>query len=158
MNPLRAPSVLGWIISWLTSMGRVAASQYTKHAELAALEGDYYAAVTSYEKAADLRLQSVPRYSAKDEWLRAGLCALATGDLVTAQRNVQGYFQRDPQFESDRQGQLLLGLIEAIGAGDQEAFTHKISVYDPLRKLSAWEAEILVRIKHQIEEADNEFA
>lgn len=125
-----------------------------------ALEGDFFNAVANYEKAARLHLTGkYPNpYRVREIWFKAGLCGLATGDLVTAQRNVQTYRQGDPEFERTRQCQLLLDLIEAIEAGDHEAFSQKLFEYDKVKKLGDWEAEILVKIKSQISEADNEFA
>ncbi|KAK3905899.1 soluble NSF attachment protein [Staphylotrichum tortipilum] len=135
-----------------------AATQYEKEAELAALEGDYFKAVESYEKAADLRLPSISSSTAKKNWFKAGLCALATKDLVTVQRNLQTYLGKDPLWERDRDYQLLSDLMEAIGAGDQQAFTQKVFAYDQMSKFKPWETAILVKIKNGIEEADNEFA
>lgn len=141
-------------------MRRHAAKWYDKAADLSSLEGDYYIAVASYERAADLYLNGKYRNdaAARKIWFKAGLCALATKDLVTAQRNVQTYREADPGFGNQRGCQLLVDLIEAIGAGDQEAFTQKLHVYDQMTPLTPWEAAILVKIKGQIEEPDNEFA
>ena len=98
------------------------------------------------------------KYSVKEYFLKAGLCVLATKDLVTARRSLDGYKSTDPSFASQRECQLLEDLIEAIGQGNQEIFTDKLYAYDQLSRLDKWKMEILLRIKNQIEEADNEFS
>ena len=49
-------------------------------------------------------------------------------------------------------------MTEAIEAGNQEVFTEKLYAYDQMSRLDKWKSEILLRIKNQIEEADNEFS
>jgi alpha-soluble NSF attachment protein len=132
---------------------------YLKEADLAALEGDYYKAVANFEKVAESSLQNhLMKYSVKDYWMKAGLCILATKDLVAARRNLQRYTEMDPSFAGQRECQLLADLTEAIEAGNQEVFTEKLYAYDQMSQLDKWKSEILLRIKNQIEEADNEFS
>jgi len=115
--------------------------------------------VANYEKVADSSLDNhLMKYSIKEYWLKAGLCTLATKDLVAANRNLEGYKQKDPSFAGQRECQLLTDLTEAVEAGNQELFTDKLYAYDQMSRLDKWKTEILVRIKNQIEEADNEFS
>ncbi|KAL2019421.1 hypothetical protein VTK56DRAFT_9626 [Thermocarpiscus australiensis] len=132
---------------------------WLKVADIAALEGQYHEAVTYFEKVADSSLDNhLMKYSVKDYFMKAGLCILATKDLVTARRNLEKYKEKDPSFAGQRECQLLADLIEAIEAGNQELFTDKLYAYDQMSRLDKWKTEILVRIKNQIEEADNEFS
>lgn len=132
---------------------------WLKEADIAALEGDYYTAVQNFEKVADSSLENhLMKYSVKDYFMKAGLCILATKDLVSARRNLEKYKDKDPSFGGQRECQLLSDLVEAIEAGNQEAFTEKLYAYDQMSRLDKWKTEILVRIKNQIEEADNEFS
>lgn len=139
--------------------GSLANKLWLKEADIAALEGDYYKAVENYEKVADSSLENhLMKYSVKDYWLKAGLCILATKDLVSARRNVERYKEKDPSFASQRECQLLSDLTEAIEAGNLEAFTEKLYAYDQMSRLDKWKTEMLIKIKNQIEEADNEFS
>ncbi|KAL2128249.1 hypothetical protein VTI74DRAFT_9452 [Chaetomium olivicolor] len=132
---------------------------WLKVADISALEGDYYKAVEHFEKVADSSLENhLMKYSVKDYWLKSGLCILATKDLVSARRNLERYKEKDPTFAGQRECQLLTDLIEAIEAGNQEQFTDKLYAYDQMSRLDKWKTEILIRIKNQIEEADNEFS
>ncbi|GAB1313028.1 vesicular-fusion protein S17 [Madurella fahalii] len=132
---------------------------WLKVADISALEGQYFPAIVNYEKVADSSLQNhLMKYSVKDYFMKAGICALASKDLVTARRNLERYKEKDPSFGSQRECQLLTDLIEAIEAGNQEMFTEKLYMYDQMSQLDKWKTEILVRVKNQIEEADNEFS
>jgi alpha-soluble NSF attachment protein len=132
---------------------------WLKVADIAALEGEYYMAIENFEKVADSSLDNhLMKYSVKDYYMKAGICILATKDLVSARRNLARYKEKDPSFASQRECQLLENLIEAIEAGNQEMFTEKLYTYDQLSRLDKWKTELFVRIKNQIEEADNEFS
>ena len=132
---------------------------YLKVADLAALEGDYYKAIGIFEKvAASSITNNLMKYSVKDYFLKAGICHLATKDMVAFERSLANYREQDPSFASQREHQLLVDLQAAIQAGDQDAFTDKLYLYDQMSKLDKWKTAILVRVKGQIEEADNEFS
>jgi alpha-soluble NSF attachment protein len=138
---------------------RLANKLWLKVADIAALEGDYYRAIENYEKVADASLgNNLMRYSVKEYWLKAGICVLATKDIVSTRRNLEKYREKDPGFGTTREYQLLADLTEAVEAGNQEAFTDKLFAFDQMSRLDKWKTEILVRIKNQIEEADNEFS
>jgi alpha-soluble NSF attachment protein len=126
---------------------------------MAGLEGDYFQAVENYEKVADSSLDNhLMKYSVKDYWMKAGICILATKDLVSARRNLDRYKEKDPTFASQREYQLLSDLVDAIDDGNQEVFTDKLFAYNQMSPLDKWKTEIFLRIKNQIEEADNEFS
>lgn len=98
------------------------------------------------------------KYSVKDYFLKAGICHLASGDLVAAQRALERYTEMDPQFSTQRECMLLKDLCEAVEAKSQEQFTDKLFQYDQVSKLDKWKTTILVRVKNSIEEAEDEFA
>ncbi len=130
-----------------------------KVADIAALEGDYYKAIENYEKVAQTAINSnLMKYSVKDYFLKGGICHLATGDLVSAQRALENTETWTPSFISTREHQLLVDLCEVVEAGDQEKFADKLFAYDQISKLDKWKTAILLRVKNQIEEADNEFS
>lgn len=113
----------------------------------------------NFEKVAASSLDNqLMKYSVKEYFMKAGICSLANKDMVSARRNLERYKEMDPSFAGQRECQLLADLIEAIEAGNQEQFTDKLYAYDQISRLDKWKTEILVRIKNQIEEADNEFS
>jgi len=117
------------------------------HAELE----HYPHAIARYEQVADHSLTSaLTKYSVKEYWLRAGLCALAMQDSVTAKRNMAKYGQQDVTFPSTREAKFVNTLSEAIDAGDKEAFTAAVFEYDQVVKLDNWKTSILLKIKRGI--------
>ncbi|KAK1765568.1 soluble NSF attachment protein [Phialemonium atrogriseum] len=132
---------------------------FLKVADIAALEADYYKAIEQYEKVAQQSINNnLMKYSVKDYFLKAGVCHMATKDLVATQRALEKYRELDPTFASQREHQLLVDLSQALEAGDQEMFTDKLFAYDQMSRLDKWKTAILLRVKNQIEEADNEFS
>jgi alpha-soluble NSF attachment protein len=53
-----------------------------------------------------------------------------TQDTVTARRNMAKYGQQDVTFPSTREAKFVNSLIEAVEAGDREAFTNAVFEYD----------------------------
>lgn len=118
------------------------------------------------------------KWSVKDYLLKAGICHLATKvcvfqtmvfsflsscsssyqDLVETNRALESYRELDPTFVSTREHQLLVDLLQAVEAGDQELFADKLFKFDQLSKLDKWKTTILLRIKNSVEEAEEDFS
>jgi alpha-soluble NSF attachment protein len=132
---------------------------YLKVADLAALEGDYYKAIEHYERVATSSVQNnLMKWSVKDYFLKAGICLLATGDMVAVNRAFNKYRDMDPTFASTREHQLLVDLSEAVEAGEQEQFTDKLFQYDQMSKLDKWKTTILLRVKEAIVAQGEDFS
>ena len=144
-----------------TATNRLANKNWLKVADLSAITAkhDYYKSIEIFEKVAQGSISSnLMRYSVKEYLLKAGLCHLATGDLISAQRALEKYRDMDPSFAATREHQLLVDLTEAIEAGDADKFSEKLFQYDQMSKLDNWKTTILLQVKSKIEEADNEFS
>ncbi|KAF8585554.1 vesicular-fusion protein SEC17 [Ramaria rubella] len=121
------------------------------HAEL----DEFADAIKLYEKVAQYSLTSnLTKYSVKDYWLRASLCALAMRDPVTAKRNLNRYSMEDVTFPTTREAKFVGSMIESIEAGDAEAWTAAVVEYDQVMKLDNWKTKILVKVKRTIEDDD----
>ncbi|KAF8741701.1 ICE2, partial [Rhizoctonia solani] len=104
---------------------------YKDAADLHAELGNYGHAIALYQKVADHSMTSaLTKYSVKEYWLRAGLCALAMQDTVTVRRNMQLYGQKDVTFTSTREAKFINTLTDAVEAGDKEGFTNAVFEYD----------------------------
>ncbi|KAF9893659.1 hypothetical protein FE257_009827 [Aspergillus nanangensis] len=137
----------------------LANKHFLKAADLAAMEGDYYKAIEHYERIGRSSVaNNLMKWSVKDYFLKAAICHLATNDLVATNRALENYRDVDPTFSSTREHQLLVDLVQAIEAGDQEAFADKLFQYDQLSKLDKWKTTLLLRIKSNIEEATEDFS
>lgn len=133
---------------------------WLKVADIAALDGDYVKAIDGYEKVAQQSINNnLMRYSVKEYFLKAGICHLATKDMISTQRALEKYRDMDPGFASQREHQLLIDLVQAIEEGDQEKYADKLYAYDQMSKLDKWKTALLLRIKNDIQDgADNEFS
>jgi len=113
----------------------------------------YPQAIARYQQVADHSLGSaLTKYSVKEYWLRAGLCALAMNDSVTAKRNMTKYSSQDTTFSSTREAKFVNLLIEAFEQGDQEMFTGAVVEFDQITKLDNWKTGMLLKIKRGIQE------
>ncbi|KAI0307995.1 vesicular-fusion protein SEC17 [Multifurca ochricompacta] len=120
------------------------------HAELE----EYQIAISRYDQVADHSLGSaLTKYSVKDYWLKALLCALASQDYVSARRNLSRYGQLDVSFTSTREAKFITALTEALEQGDEEAFTAVVYEYDQVTKLDNWKTAILLKVKRGLQQA-----
>ncbi|KAH6621283.1 soluble NSF attachment protein [Chaetomium sp. MPI-SDFR-AT-0129] len=132
---------------------------WLKVADLSGLNGDYLTAMKLYEKVADASLDNhLMKYSIKDYWLKAGICALASGDIVTAKRNLETYQAKDPTFSGQRECRLLVDLVDALEQKDEVTFGDKLFEYNQMSPLDAWKMQLLVKVKNDLDEAANEFS
>lgn len=138
---------------------RLANKLYLKLADIAALEGDYYKAIANYEKVAKSSINNnLMKWSVKEYLLKAGMCHLATGDMVATNRALESYRDLDPAFSQTREHQLLVDLTESVEQGDQEKFADKLFQFDQMSKLDKWKTTILLRVKEGIEEQGEDFS
>ncbi|KAK2070887.1 hypothetical protein P8C59_005349 [Phyllachora maydis] len=132
---------------------------WLKVADISALSEDYYKAIKIYEKVANQSVSNnLMRYSVKEYFLKGGICHLATQDMVGAERALANYVELDPTFASTREHQLLTDLLAAVQSGKQEEFTDKLFAYDQMSKLDKWKTALLLKIKNQIQEAEDDFS
>ncbi|WPH03998.1 Hypothetical protein R9X50_00688200 [Acrodontium crateriforme] len=132
---------------------------FLKVADLAALENDYYKAIGNYEKISKSSINNnLMKWSVKEYLLKAGLCHLATNDMVATNRALESYRDLDPAFTQTREHQLLVDLSEACEEGDQEKFADKLFQFDQMSKLDKWKTTILLRVKESIEEKGEDFS
>jgi len=121
------------------------------HAEL----DQFSEAIILYERVADHSLTSaLTRYSVKEYWLKAALCALAANDPVLSKRNMTRYSSLDTTFPSSREAKFVNALADAVTGSDEEQFTAVVVEYDQVTKLDNWKTNILLKIKKTLSEPD----
>ncbi|KAI9462368.1 vesicular-fusion protein SEC17 [Lactarius psammicola] len=120
------------------------------HAELE----EYSIAISLYDQVANFSLGSaLTKYSVKDYWLKALLCALASLDYVSARRNLTRYGQMDTTFPSTREAKFVAVLLDALDQGDEESFSTAVYEFDQVTKLDNWKTAILLKIKKGLQQA-----
>ena len=98
------------------------------------------------------------KWSVKEYLLKAGICHLASADMVATTRALESYRDLDPSFSQTREHQLLVDLAEAVEEGDQEKFADKLFQFDQMSKLDKWKTTLLLRVKEGIEEKGEDFS
>ncbi|KXT07482.1 hypothetical protein AC578_570 [Pseudocercospora eumusae] len=132
---------------------------YLKLADIAALEGDYLKAISNYERISKSAINNnLMKWSVKEYFLKAGICHLANGDMVAMKRALDSYRDLEPGFTQTREHQLLVDLVEAVDEADQEKFADKLFQFDQMSKLDKWKTTLLLRVKDNIEQKEDDFA
>jgi alpha-soluble NSF attachment protein len=160
-DPVRALAAYETAAQWFESDNAEALANklYLKVADLAALAGDYPKACQLFETVAKASLNSnLMRWSVKDYFLKAGICHLASGDLVATARALQSYRDLDNSFVQTREHALLQDLAEAVEKGEQDVFADRLFQFDQLSKLDRWKTTLLLKVKNAIEEQGEDFS
>ncbi|KAI5310819.1 vesicular-fusion protein S17 [Ascosphaera atra] len=137
----------------------LANKDFLKVAELAAILKDYYKAIENFEKVARSSINNhLMKWSVKDYFLKAGICHLATNDLVATRRALQNYADLDNTFISTREYVLLQDLTQAVEDGTEDVYADKLFAYDQMSKLDKWKTTMFLRIKENIQEKEEDFS
>ncbi|KAM0463582.1 hypothetical protein ACHAPV_002120 [Trichoderma viride] len=132
---------------------------FTQYADLAALDEDYYVAIETYDRIINSMIgNQTMKWSLSTYCFKAGVCHLATGDLVGTRRAIEGYRQKDAEFSSQYKYKLVEDLCGAVEAHDQDQFGELLFQFDRTSRLEPWMTAILVKVKNAIEAPDDEFA
>ncbi|PRT56102.1 putative vesicular-fusion protein sec17 [Wickerhamiella sorbophila] len=130
---------------------------FLKVADLAALNGQYDMAIENFERVAKQSLNSnLSKWSLKEYFVKATMCYLAEGDFVATSRALDQYNEWDPSFGSTKEFQFLTDIAEAVKDGDEQAYTDKLWEYDRFNKLDKWKVSMGLKIKEQIQGAEDD--
>lgn len=128
-----------------------------KVAQFAAQLEQYPKAVEIYEEIAKSSLDSnLLRYSVKGYLLNAGLCHLATGDIVNIRNAIDKYQELDLSFSGTRECKFLQDLADAIEEGEVQKFTEVVYQFDSMTRLDPWKTTLLLRTKQNITAKEHE--
>jgi len=120
-----------------------------KVAHFAAQLEDYNKAIQLYEKIAQENVDNnLLKWGVKDHLLKAGLCRLASGDLVDTARAIENYQEWDVSFSTQKECKFLKDVLATCGDWDTEAFTKIVADFDATTKLDSWKTSVLLKIKH----------
>ncbi|CAD6582144.1 MAG: vesicular-fusion protein S17 [Cyphobasidiales sp. Tagirdzhanova-0007] len=139
---------------WYSSEDATATANamFKESADLAAQIGNYPKAIQRYEQIANASLSSaLTRFSVKEYYLKAGICHLCTGDVVSAHQAIEQYSQQDSNFGTTREYKFLKSITDAVDAGDAETFTGHVQEYDRLTHLDNWKTNMLLKVKKMID-------
>ncbi|MCJ1237382.1 vesicular-fusion protein S17, partial [Varicellaria rhodocarpa] len=121
---------------------KLAKSCRLKCADLSAAHGDYQRAINLFEEAAEAAARDhLLRFSVQTYLFKAGICYLATQDMVAATRGVERYSVLYPSFTSESEYQLLLGLIDAYQYRDDKSFSGLLAEFEKTKKIDDWKKQ-----------------
>ncbi|KAJ3278840.1 hypothetical protein HK104_001987 [Borealophlyctis nickersoniae] len=110
-------------------------------------------AVEKFEQVATSSMDNqLTRFSLREYFLKAGLCHLCSGDHVRTRQALERYQHMDVTFSETRECKFLKALLEAVEAGDAQAFTDTVVDFDKLTKLDSWKTTLLLKVKKSIAE------
>ncbi|KAJ1832460.1 vesicular-fusion protein S17 [Coemansia sp. RSA 2711] len=128
-----------------------------KAASLAAQLENYTHAVELFEGIAEGSIDdSLTKWSVKDYFLKAALCRLAIPDSIGAAEALKRYQDLDPGFAKTRECGFLDNIVGDIQNNDLQAFTDHVADYDRVCQLDNWKTTLLLRIKRQVVEAEED--
>ncbi|KAJ2777762.1 vesicular-fusion protein S17 [Coemansia javaensis] len=128
-----------------------------KVAAFAAQLEDYTRATDIFESIAERSVDDqLTKWSVKDYFFKAALCRLAVPDSVGAAQALERYKDLDPGFASTRECRFVDEIIADVTKGDLQAFTDHVAGYDQISQLDNWKTTLLLRIKHQILQAEDD--
>jgi alpha-soluble NSF attachment protein len=110
-----------------------------KVAQLSAQIEKYDSAMEIYENVAKASMDSnLLKFNAKNHLLNAGICALATKDLVLVQMKWGEYQDIDYTFADSREGKFLQAMIQAFETFNPDGFADAVYQFDTISKIEPW--------------------
>lgn len=90
------------------------------------------------------------KYSAKDLYMNALLCVMATGDTTSAMAKREEFRSSDVNFEGSRQDKLVSECLNAMLGSNPEDFATAVADWESLTKLDAFRVKLLLAAKDSI--------
>ncbi|CAN6637932.1 alpha-soluble NSF attachment protein [Trichomonascus vanleenenianus] len=127
-------------------------------AKMAVANKDYRKAAENFDRVIQLSLEEEyrRRWTLHDNFLNSGLCRIAEQDLVSAERAVDGFIEMDSDFATTEECRLLQDVISCVKEGDTDQMSQKLFEYDRMKKLDKLKTSILLQIKDNIQNVDDD--
>lgn len=122
----------------------------------------YSAQMENYERAIEIFEQvgksaldsALLKTSAKEYFFKAALCHLCI-DTLNATQAVAKYSEIFPAFHNSREFNFITTLANRLEDQDLDGFTAAVADYDAISRLDQWYTDILLRIKKQLQDAND---
>ncbi|TYZ60433.1 hypothetical protein PybrP1_009383 [[Pythium] brassicae (nom. inval.)] len=122
-----------------------------KVAQFSAQLERYDAALAIYESIARASMESnLLKFNAKNHLLNAGICALATKDLVLVQMKMSEFQEIDYTFGDSREGKFLHEMVQSFENFSADGFADAVYQFDTISKIEPWKISILLKVKESI--------
>lgn len=134
----------GFVIYWLCALYIISHSFYLHTRR-------YDAALEIYESIARASMESnLLKFNAKSHLLNAGICALATKDLVLVQMKLNEFQEIDYTFGDSREGRFLQAMVQSFENFSGDGFADAVYQFDTISKIEPWKISILLKVKESI--------
>lgn len=128
-----------------------------KVAQFSAQLGRYETAMELYiEVAKNCMDSNLLKFNAKGHLLNAGLCVLATKDIVLVQQKWEEFTDIDYTFAESREGKFLESMNQCFQNYDPDGFADAVFQFDRVSKLEPWKISLLLKVKESISSGMNE--
>jgi len=108
-------------------------------------------AVELFEKVANASLSNhLLKWNIRQYFLKAGLCHIASHDVVASKKAIERYTQLSRDFQGTREYKFLIEIVEASKNFDEDAFQTALIQFDSILKIEPWKIAILVKIANKI--------
>lgn len=135
----------------------LANKSWLRCSDLLAMDNKFLEASNMYSKViANSVGNKLSSWALKEYYLKKALCQLAATDSVAAQRTLHEGSQEDSNFHNSREANFLQQLIEAYNENDTEKLSNVTFEFDKFQKLDKWKTTILLKIKENISEAEDD--
>ncbi|KAF0742977.1 hypothetical protein Ae201684P_000118 [Aphanomyces euteiches] len=115
----------------------------------------YPAAIEIYEKVAKTSMESnLLKYNAKSHLLNAGICAMASKDIVLIKQKIDEFNDIDYTFPDSREGKFLTAMATAYETFNLDGFADAVYEFDTITKLEPWKVSLLLKVKQSIQGED----
>jgi len=134
----------------------LASSMWKESADIAAQLGNYPLAIRRYEQIATQSLQSpLTKYGVKELYLKAGICHLCTGDIVSTRQALESYVRQDSGFMNQLEYKFLMQITDAVDAAHGDEFIAHVQNYDRQVHLDNWKTSMLLKVKQTMGAEDS---
>jgi alpha-soluble NSF attachment protein len=124
---------------------------FLKVAQISAQLERYPAAIEIYEKVARTSMENnLLKYNAKSHLLNAGICAMATKDIVLVKQKLEEFNDIDYTFVDSREGKFLAAIATAVETFNTDGFSDAVYEFDTITKLEPWKVTLLLKVKESI--------
>ena len=96
------------------------------------------------------------KFNARNQFLHAGDCLLARGDLVASRQSIDRFKDMDYTFADSRECKLLENILTSYEDYNVDEYADHLYAYDSVSPLDPWLTSILLRVKNAMVEEGEE--
>jgi alpha-soluble NSF attachment protein len=129
-----------------------AVTQLSAVADLKSMQKKWLDGAKAYKEVGLRRCKDrLTQMAAGEPFTRSVLCQMAGEDSVGAEQLLAEFATAYPGWERSREYAMLVACLKAWDEKNPEAFSTAVAEYDGIKRLDAWQTEVLLAVKRLIE-------